>query len=94
MSDSDLKAPELRQEKINTHAVVLRALGGAGRVLIESYPRDWQTRLEPLRKVDWRKAVGSKVNPLRDNVCITAGSVVSNRQAAFKPLLSSRTFSA
>src|SRR5262245_41102689 len=58
----DLKAPELRQEKINTHAVVMRALGGAGRVLIEEYPNDWQERLRPLGKLDWRKSVGAKVN--------------------------------
>jgi DNA sulfur modification protein DndB len=82
----DLKAPELRQEKINTHAVVMRALGGAGRALIDEYPDDWQGRLEPLREVDWRKSVGSKVNPLWDNVCITAGSVVSNRQARVQTL--------
>jgi DNA sulfur modification protein DndB len=82
----ELKAPELRQEKINTHAVVMRALGGAGRALIDEYPNDWKQRLEPLRTVDWRKSVGSKVNPLWDNVCITAGSVVSNRQARVQTL--------
>jgi DNA sulfur modification protein DndB len=86
VKDEDLKAPELRQEKINTHAVVMRALGGAGRVLIEEYPNDWQQRLAPLGNVDWRKSVGSKVNPLWDNVCITAGSVVSNRQARVQTL--------
>ncbi|PWB81867.1 MAG: DNA sulfur modification protein DndB [Candidatus Methylomirabilota bacterium] len=84
--EGDVKAPELRQEKINTHAVVMRALGGAGRALIEEYPKDWQKRLEPLREIDWRKSVGSKVNPLWDNVCITAGSVVSNRQARVETL--------
>jgi len=82
----DLKAAELRQEKINTHAVVMRALGGAGRALIEEHPKDWQKRLAPLRDVDWRKSVGMKVNPLWDNVCITAGSVVSNRQARVQTL--------
>lgn len=82
----ELKAPELRQEKINTHAVVMRALGGAGRALIDEHPNDWKQRLEPLRTVDWRKSVGSKVNPLWDNVCITAGSVVSNRQARVQTL--------
>ena len=81
VKDGDLKAPELRQEKINTHTVVLRALGGVGRALMEKYPTDWEMHLEPLRKVDWRKAVGAEVNPLWNNVCITAGSVVSNRQA-------------
>lgn len=86
VKDDDLKAPELRQEKINTHAVVMRALGGAGRALIDEHPKDWQKRLEPLRNVDWRKSVGTKVNPLWDNVCITAGSVVSNRQARVETL--------
>jgi DNA sulfur modification protein DndB len=86
VKDGDMKAAELRQEKINTHAVVLRALGGAGRALIDEYPSDWQNHLKPLRDVDWRKSVGSKVNPMWDNVCITAGSVVSNRQARVQTL--------
>lgn len=81
VKDGDIKAAELRQEKINTHAVVMRALGGAGRALIDNYPNDWRSRLKPLRNVDWRKSVGATVNPQWDNVCITAGSVVSNRQA-------------
>jgi DNA sulfur modification protein DndB len=86
VKDEDIKAPALRQEKINTHAVVMRALGGAGRALIDEYPKDWEKRLAPLREVDWRKSVGPKVNPLWDNVCITAGSVVSNRQARVQTL--------
>jgi DNA sulfur modification protein DndB len=81
VKDGDLKAPELRQEKINTHAVVMRALGGMGRALMTAYPQDWKNRLDALRGVDWRKSVGSGVNPAWDNVCISAGSVVSNRQA-------------
>ena len=86
VKDGDMKAAELRQEKINTHAVVMRALGGAGRALIDEYPNDWQDHLKPLRDVDWRKSVGSRVNPRWDNVCITAGSVVSNRQARVQTL--------
>jgi DNA sulfur modification protein DndB len=81
VKDGDMKAPELRQGKINTHAVIMRALGGVGRAMLEEHPKDWQKRLEGLCRIDWRKSVGSKVNPLWDNVCITAGSVVSNRQA-------------
>lgn len=77
----ELKAAALRQEKINTHAVVLRALGGLGRILMEEFPKNWKERLERLQDIDWRKAVGTKVNPIWENVCITAGSVVSNRQA-------------
>jgi DNA sulfur modification protein DndB len=81
VKDDELKAPELRQEKINTHSVVLRALGAVGNALFESHPNDWKTCLEGLKDIDWRKTVGSKVNPAWDNVCIVAGSVVSNRQA-------------
>lgn len=79
--DGSLNAPQLRQEKISTHSVVLRAVGGVGRVLLEQYPLDWRDRLLGLRAIDWRKSKGNKVNPLWDNVCIVAGSVVSNRQA-------------
>jgi DNA sulfur modification protein DndB len=81
VKNGELSASELRQEKINTHAVVLRALGGVGRTLLEKYPEGWQGKLKVLEKVDWRKSVGSSANPLWDDVCITAGSVVSNRQA-------------
>src|SRR5262245_44519286 len=81
VKNGELSASELRQEKINTHAVVLRALGGVGRTLLTKYPEGWQTKLKLLEKIDWRKSVGSSANPLWDAVCITAGSVVSNRQA-------------
>jgi DNA sulfur modification protein DndB len=86
VKNEELRAPQLRQEKINTHAVVMRALGGLGRTLIEEYPKDWKAKLQKLKTIDWRKAVGNKVNPLWDNVCITAGSVVSNRQARAETL--------
>ena len=79
-------AASVRQERISTHAVVMRALGGVGRVLLEQDPQHWKKRLETLSTVDWRKSVGSKVNPRWDGVCITAGSVVSNRQARLATL--------
>lgn len=81
VKDGDIKAPALRQEKINTHAVVVRALGGVGKALLEYNHTDWQVRVKSLTSVDWRKSVGTGVNPMWDNVCIVAGSVVSNRQA-------------
>jgi DNA sulfur modification protein DndB len=81
VKEGTIKAPMLRQEKINTHGVVLRALGGLGRTLIEAYPSGWESKLEALRELDWRKSVGNKVNPEWENVCIMAGSVLSNRQA-------------
>lgn len=74
-------AAAVRQEKISTHATVLRALGGVGRILTERYPTHWPDHLKRLSAVDWRKGVGGKVNPQWDGVCISAGSVVANRQA-------------
>src|SRR5262249_20684733 len=55
VKEGDIKAPALRQEKINTHAVVLRALGGLGKVLVEAYPKNWKEKLAALKDIDWRK---------------------------------------
>src|ERR671919_340628 len=46
VKSGELSASELRQEKINTHAVVLRALGGVGRILLAKYPELWGERLK------------------------------------------------
>jgi DNA sulfur modification protein DndB len=81
VKDGTIKATMLRQEKINTHGVMLRALGGLGKAVLEAYPDSWEKKLEVLTELDWRKSVGNKVNPEWENVCITAGSVLSNRQA-------------
>lgn len=86
VAKGELQAPAIRQEKISTHSIVMRALGGVGRLLLQKYPKDWQVYLERLREIDWRKSVGTKVNPLWDGACITAGSVVSNRQARLATL--------
>lgn len=67
-------AVELRQEKISSHSTVLRAFGGLGVDLLAS--EDWRARLLPLEDIDW-----SKKNKEWENICIVAGSVVSNRQA-------------
>jgi DNA sulfur modification protein DndB len=74
--NGDLKALELRQESISSHAVVLRALGAIGADLVKEDPENWKSRLMGLASVDW-----SKKNKDWENVCIIANSVVSNRQA-------------
>jgi DNA sulfur modification protein DndB len=76
VKDGDLKALELRQENISSHAVVLRALGAVGAELFKDDPTGWKTRLADLAHVDW-----SKKNRDWEGVCIIANSVVSNRQA-------------
>ncbi len=76
VKNGDLKALELRQESISSHAVVLRALGGIGAELLVQEPQTWKARLLDLMSVDW-----SKKNKDWEGVCIIANSVVSNRQA-------------
>jgi DNA sulfur modification protein DndB len=88
VKSGELSASEIRQEKISTHAVILRALGGVGRIVLEKYPGNWQQKLKLLERMDWRKSVDGSANPLWDAVCITAGSVVSNRQAGAATLAS------
>lgn len=73
-----LRALELRQESLCSHAVVLRALGGIGADLMKDDPTGWKARLLDLTSVDW-----SKKNRDWEGVCVIANSVVSNRQARF-----------
>jgi len=88
VKDGVLAAPALRQEKICTHSIVLRALGGVGNALFLHHPNDWRKRVQGLSKIDWRKSIDGRVNPLWDNVCIIAGSVVTHRQANVATLAS------
>lgn len=67
-------ALELRQEKISSHSTVLRALGGLGLDLISA--KGWEQKLADLEAIDW-----SKKNPEWEGVCVSANSVLSNRQA-------------
>ena len=76
VKSGELKALELRQESISSHAVVLRALGGIGADLLKEDPAGWKSHLLDLATVNW-----SKKNRDWEGVCIVANSVVSNRQA-------------
>lgn len=86
VANGQVPSPAVRQERISTHAVVMRALGGVGHILLRDYPNEWKERASKLSNVDWRKSVGSKVNPFWDGVCISAGSIISNRQARLATL--------
>ena len=71
-----MRAMELRQESLASHATVMRAIGGAGAELMRDSPDDWENRLSGLQEIDW-----SKSNPQWEGVCVVAGSVSSNRQS-------------
>lgn len=81
VKDGVIPVKAIRQEKIISHAIVLRSLGSLGGLLLKSYKDDWKEKIKVLNEIDWRKSIGTKVNPTWDGVCITAGSVVSNIQA-------------
>jgi len=67
-------ALELRQEKISSHSTALRALGGLGLDLVNN--EGWQEKLAALEAIDW-----SKKNSEWEGVCMSANSVLSNRQS-------------
>ena len=69
-------AMDLRQQSISSHSVVLRAIGGIGGDIMRDFPSDWRGKLLDLTTVNWYKS-----NHDWENICIVAGSVVSNRQA-------------
>lgn len=81
VAEGHMPASALRQEQLSTHSVVLRAIGSVGGILLANYQDSWREKLSKLSEVDWRKGIGKSVNPLWDGVCISAGSVVSNKQA-------------
>jgi DNA sulfur modification protein DndB len=71
-----LKPVELRQEYINSHAVVLWALGAMGRTLITMHPQDWANKLSSLKDIDWRRT-----NREWQGVAMSGSDVVNRRQS-------------
>jgi DNA sulfur modification protein DndB len=71
-----LKPLELRQEFINSHAVVLWGLGAMGRSLISRHPDDWAAKLTALKAIDWRRT-----NPEWQGVSMSGADVINRRQS-------------
>ncbi len=76
IASGDLKPVELRQEHINSHAVVLWALGAMGRTLISEHPTDWTSRLAALKGIDWRRT-----NREWQGIAMSGADVVNRRQS-------------
>lgn len=51
-----ISSGEVRQDFIHSHGVMLSALGRAGASLINEFPKDWQKKISPLKKVNWSRA--------------------------------------
>ena len=72
----NLSGTEVRRDYINTHVVILQALGIAGRDLIEKYPDNWKKKLKKLKDIDWQKR-----NKVWDQRVIVNGRVIKNNKS-------------
>lgn len=80
-----LPASEVREGYIHSHGIALQALGLAGNTLLKHHPKDWQRRLDALKKIDWsrhnakvwegRALIGGKVSKVTTNVILTTNVI-------------------
>jgi DNA sulfur modification protein DndB len=76
VANGSATGPQVRERTISTHAVTLRAIGGAGRVLVAKRPDDWMSKLkEVFSAIDW-----SRDNSEWDGVVVAEGDVINRRQ--------------
>lgn len=83
--DGKVSAGEIRREFIHCHAILLQALGRAGRYLYEAYPNEVQKRIQRLKGIDWsrrnaqtwegRAMVGGKMSKSGQNVTLTCNEL-------------------
>lgn len=73
--EGTVPASEIRQNYLNTHGVILHALGKCGNTLMKQYEETWIKRLPRLRDIDW-----SKNNPYWEGRAIVLGRVKKSRQ--------------
>ncbi len=83
--ESKMSAGEVRRDFIHCHAIVLQALGRAGRALYSQFPGESRERLKRLRKVDWsrsnakvwegRAMVGGSMSKSGQNVTLTCNEI-------------------
>ncbi len=80
-----LPASEVREGYIHSHGIALQAIGLAGNTLLKNHPKDWQRRLDALKKIDWsrhnakiwegRALIGGKVSKVTTNVVLTTNVI-------------------
>jgi DNA sulfur modification protein DndB len=83
--EAKMTAGEVRRDFIHCHAIVLQALGRAGRALYAQFPGEVRKRLQRLRKVDWsrsnakvwegRAMVGGSMSKSGQNVTLTCNEL-------------------
>ncbi|OZI16206.1 DNA sulfur modification protein DndB [Bordetella genomosp. 7] len=83
--ESEMTSGEVRRDFIHSHAIVLQALGRAGRALYQLPPAERAKRLKRLRKVDWsrknaivwegRAMVGGAMAKSGQNITLTCNQI-------------------
>lgn len=83
--EAKMTAGEVRRDFIHCHAIVLQALGRAGRDLYEQFPNEVKKRLQRLRKIDWsrsnarvwegRAMIGGSMSKSGLNVTLTTNEI-------------------
>jgi DNA sulfur modification protein DndB len=83
--EAKMTAGEVRRDFIHCHAIVLQALGRAGKALYAQHPSELKKRLLRLRKVDWsrsnakvwegRAMVGGAMSKSGQNVTLTCNEI-------------------
>lgn len=81
----EISSAELRQNYVHAHAVMLHAMGIAGRALIRDDPDEWPRRLQRLQGLDWsrgnsriwegRAMSGGQMSKTRQHVQLTANTL-------------------
>jgi DNA sulfur modification protein DndB len=77
---------ELRRDYIHAHGIALQALGIVGAQARALHPAMWETKLRPLRRVDWsrtnralwegRAMIGGRLNKSRNNILLVANTLL------------------
>jgi DNA sulfur modification protein DndB len=77
----EVSSHELRSDFIHAHGIALQAIANCGVALLEKHPRDWQKKLNGLKKIDWRRSsasvwegralTGGRLNKSSNNVALT-----------------------
>lgn len=83
--EAKMTAGDVRRDFIHCHAIVLQALGRAGRALYAQHPTEVMKRLQRLRKIDWsrsnakvwegRAMVGGAMSKSGQNVTLTCNEI-------------------
>jgi len=83
--ESKMTAGEVRRDFLHSHAIVLQALGIAGRELLALPEGIWRKKLSALRKINWsrsnakvwegRALIGGRVSKASHNVTLTCNYI-------------------